>query len=73
VKRACDAHSAAKAYHLHSLSIEAGVSWRARRWARFMARLGVGMLRQVHQRLSVEAGEEPGAPARIRESLRKRA
>ncbi len=73
VKRACDAHSAAKAYHLRSLSIEAGVSWRARRWARFMARLGVGMLRQVHQRLSVEAGAEAGAPARIRESLRKRA
>jgi 2-polyprenyl-6-methoxyphenol hydroxylase-like FAD-dependent oxidoreductase len=51
VKRACDTASAAKAFHLRSLSIEAGLPWRARRWGRFMARLGVGLLRQAHERL----------------------
>jgi 2-polyprenyl-6-methoxyphenol hydroxylase-like FAD-dependent oxidoreductase len=46
VKKACDAQSMTKAYHLRSLSVEPGVSWQARRWARFMVRLGIGMLRQ---------------------------
>lgn len=47
VKRACDAHSLAKAYQLRSLSIEPGLSWGFRRAARFAARLGLGKLRQV--------------------------
>ena len=34
VKQACDAFSAAKAYYLRSLSTEAGLSWRARRWGK---------------------------------------
>jgi 2-polyprenyl-6-methoxyphenol hydroxylase-like FAD-dependent oxidoreductase len=55
VKRTCDAHSASKAYHLRSLSIETGLSWRARRWARFVARLSVGALRQFRERLSLNA------------------
>ncbi len=71
IKRAYDTHSAAKAYYLRSLSIEAGLSWRARRWGRFMARLGVGIMRHVHARLSVKAGERPGAVARTGENLRK--
>jgi 2-polyprenyl-6-methoxyphenol hydroxylase-like FAD-dependent oxidoreductase len=54
VKTACDAWSAAKAYQLRSLSIDNGISWRARRWARFVARLGEGTLRRVRGRL--EAG-----------------
>jgi 2-polyprenyl-6-methoxyphenol hydroxylase-like FAD-dependent oxidoreductase len=54
VKTACDAWSAAKAYQLRSLSIDNGISWRARRWARFIARLGEGTLRRVRDRL--EAG-----------------
>jgi 2-polyprenyl-6-methoxyphenol hydroxylase-like FAD-dependent oxidoreductase len=52
VKRACDAASTAKAYHLRSLSTSNGLSWRARRWARFMARSGEGLLRQVRDRLT---------------------
>jgi 2-polyprenyl-6-methoxyphenol hydroxylase-like FAD-dependent oxidoreductase len=51
VKTACDAWSAATAYQLRSLSIDNGISWRARRWARFIARLGEGTLRRVRGRL----------------------
>jgi 2-polyprenyl-6-methoxyphenol hydroxylase-like FAD-dependent oxidoreductase len=52
VKRACDAASTAKAYHLRSLSTANGLSWRARRWARFIARSGEGLLRQVRDQLT---------------------
>lgn len=47
VKTACDKHSFAKAYHLRSLSIDTGLSWRARRWGRFVAHLGLGLARQA--------------------------
>src|SRR5712691_3119800 len=57
VKKACDAHSLAKAYHLRSLSIEPGLTWGARRWSRFMGRLGVGLLRQTGERLSIRSLE----------------
>jgi 2-polyprenyl-6-methoxyphenol hydroxylase-like FAD-dependent oxidoreductase len=50
VKRACDAASTAKAYHLRSLSTANGLSWRAQRWARFIVRAGEGLLRQLHDR-----------------------
>ncbi len=36
-KTACEARCLAKAYHLRSLSTENGLSWRAQRWARFLA------------------------------------
>jgi 2-polyprenyl-6-methoxyphenol hydroxylase-like FAD-dependent oxidoreductase len=52
VKTACDAWSTAKAFQLRSLSIDNGISWRARRWARFIARLGEGLLRQVRDGLT---------------------
>jgi 2-polyprenyl-6-methoxyphenol hydroxylase-like FAD-dependent oxidoreductase len=57
VKSACDAWSTAKAYHLRSLSTDNGLSWRARRWARFMARAGEGLLRQLRDPLT--AGSSP--------------
>jgi 2-polyprenyl-6-methoxyphenol hydroxylase-like FAD-dependent oxidoreductase len=57
VKQASDVHSATKAYYLRSLSTEPGLPWQARRLARFMGRLGVGMLRQVRDRMSIGAGE----------------
>jgi 2-polyprenyl-6-methoxyphenol hydroxylase-like FAD-dependent oxidoreductase len=63
VKKAYDAHSLAKAYHLRSLSIEPGLTWSARRWGRFMGRLGVGLLRQTGERLSIRSVERPGAAA----------
>ncbi len=51
VKVECDAASAAKAYFLRSLSTETGMAWQARRWSRFMVRLGAGSIRQARGRL----------------------
>jgi hypothetical protein len=64
VKIACDKFSADKAYYLRSLSTEAGLAWRARRWAKFLAHLGKGALRQAGERLSPKSFERAGAPAR---------
>jgi 2-polyprenyl-6-methoxyphenol hydroxylase-like FAD-dependent oxidoreductase len=61
VKTACDAWSTGKAYHLRSLTIDNGVAWRARRWARFLVRLGQGTLR----RLRGMAGGKPAAPEKL--------
>jgi 2-polyprenyl-6-methoxyphenol hydroxylase-like FAD-dependent oxidoreductase len=47
VKNACDRHSFDKAFTLRSLSIDEGLSWKARRWARFLGRLAVGSVRRV--------------------------
>jgi 2-polyprenyl-6-methoxyphenol hydroxylase-like FAD-dependent oxidoreductase len=47
VKTACDAWSTGKAYDLRSQTIDNGVRWRAQRWARFLLRLGQGMLRRL--------------------------
>jgi 2-polyprenyl-6-methoxyphenol hydroxylase-like FAD-dependent oxidoreductase len=57
IKQTNDLHAITKAYHLRSLSIEPGLSWQARRVARFMARLGVGMLRQMRDKM---AGKDAG-------------
>lgn len=51
-KRACDARSLHKAYQLRALSIDGGLSWRARRWIRFLARLTQGSLSAVRERLA---------------------
>ena len=56
-KMECEARCLAKAYHLRSLSTDNGLSWRARRWARFLARLSLGMWRSIRKRLS--AGSIP--------------
>lgn len=50
VKRAYDAHSAHKAFHLRSLSIDPGLAWAARRWMRFFARLASGVVRSALRR-----------------------
>jgi 2-polyprenyl-6-methoxyphenol hydroxylase-like FAD-dependent oxidoreductase len=55
-KVACEAECLAKAYHLRSLSIDAALSWRARRWARLAVRLSDGILRSVRRQFS-----RPGA------------
>jgi len=52
VKMDCDAWSTAKAYHLRALSTDNRLSWRARRWARFVVRAGEGALRQVRNGLN---------------------
>ena len=52
-KQACEARCLAKAYHLRSLSIDNGLSWRAQRWARFLARLAQGTRLAVRKRYSM--------------------
>jgi 2-polyprenyl-6-methoxyphenol hydroxylase-like FAD-dependent oxidoreductase len=54
-KAACEARCLAKAYHLRSLSIEDGLSWRARRGARFLARLSLGMSRSIGNRFAARS------------------
>lgn len=62
-KQACEARCVEKAYHLRSLSIENGLSWRAQRWARFLARLAQGTLRAVRKVFSAGAIERPAIPS----------
>jgi 2-polyprenyl-6-methoxyphenol hydroxylase-like FAD-dependent oxidoreductase len=63
VKTECDAWSAAKAYSFRSVTIDNGLSWRAQRWARFIAGLGEGTLRRLRRRLSA-GSSAPQHPAR---------
>ncbi len=51
-KMACEARCLTKAYHLRSLSIDNGLSWRAQRWARFLGRLAQGTLRAIRNGFS---------------------
>lgn len=59
-KKACEARCLAKAYHLRSLSIDNRLSWRARRWARFIVRLAQGTRLAIGRQLSGES-----APPRL--------
>jgi 2-polyprenyl-6-methoxyphenol hydroxylase-like FAD-dependent oxidoreductase len=52
VKLACDRYSAEKAFYLRSLSTEAALSWRARRWGKYVAHLGKGAVREMTERFS---------------------
>jgi 2-polyprenyl-6-methoxyphenol hydroxylase-like FAD-dependent oxidoreductase len=56
-KVACEARCLAKAYYLRSLSTDNGLSWRARRWARFIVRLLQGLSRPIRNRAT--AGPAP--------------
>jgi len=51
VKQACDSDSAARAFYVRSVSIDAGVLWQARRWGKFIGQSGVGAARRVRARL----------------------
>src|SRR6267378_3088105 len=48
-KAACESRSLEKAYELRSLSVGTGLSWRARRWARFIVRLSQGTWRSIRK------------------------
>jgi 2-polyprenyl-6-methoxyphenol hydroxylase-like FAD-dependent oxidoreductase len=63
VKKDCDSFSAAKAHYLRSISIDAGLSWRARRWGKLIGQLGVGAIRQAGERLSAGATDRRAAAA----------
>jgi 2-polyprenyl-6-methoxyphenol hydroxylase-like FAD-dependent oxidoreductase len=64
-KSACEARSLTKAFHLRSLSIENGLSWRAQRWARFIVRLAEGTWRSIRKRStgSIPVASKPNAHA----------
>jgi 2-polyprenyl-6-methoxyphenol hydroxylase-like FAD-dependent oxidoreductase len=47
VKQDCDAWALAQAHTLRSVTIETSLFWRAQRWARFLGRLGEGVLRRA--------------------------
>jgi 2-polyprenyl-6-methoxyphenol hydroxylase-like FAD-dependent oxidoreductase len=47
VRAAYHAHSAHKAFFLRSLTVDTGVKWAAQRWARFIGRAAIGMLREI--------------------------
>ena len=47
IKRACDANSTARAFHLRSLSTDEGLAWRAQRWTRFGVQMGASVLRRA--------------------------
>jgi len=58
----CEARCRAKAFHLRALSTGTGISWRARRWARFLVRLAEGVAHAIMRKRS-SAAEVAGQPA----------
>ncbi|MBR1223085.1 FAD-dependent monooxygenase [Bradyrhizobium sp. U87765 SZCCT0131] len=54
VKQACDAASSTFAYQLRAISIENGFVWHLRRWVRFLARAGIGGLRELRSLLAAQ-------------------
>lgn len=52
VKQAYDTFAIDKAFWMKSMTIDTSIAWATRRWARFFARLGTGMLREARTRLS---------------------
>jgi 2-polyprenyl-6-methoxyphenol hydroxylase-like FAD-dependent oxidoreductase len=54
VKRTYDAHSAHKAFHLRSLTVDQSFGWTARRWARFLTRGAIGMARNLSRTVGAE-------------------
>ena len=64
VKTECDAWSAAKAWHLRSLSIDDGLTWRARRWARFIGRLAQGVIGLTHKPAAPIPASQPHPESR---------
>jgi 2-polyprenyl-6-methoxyphenol hydroxylase-like FAD-dependent oxidoreductase len=53
-KRAYDAHSAHKAFHLRSLTIDRSFAWTARRWGRFLMRGAIGMARNLSRTVGAD-------------------
>jgi len=59
VKQACDAWSMSMALSLRSVAIDAGLYWRARRWARVLFWLGEGALRRLRGNLGQARMPDP--------------
>jgi hypothetical protein len=56
VKTAYDEHSAEKAFDLRALTCDPGFTWGAQRWLRYLARLGIGALREWRAELLPRPG-----------------
>jgi hypothetical protein len=55
VKIACDRESFDEAFRLRSDSIDEGLTWRARRWARFLGTVALGSATEALGRMSMWA------------------
>jgi 2-polyprenyl-6-methoxyphenol hydroxylase-like FAD-dependent oxidoreductase len=62
VKVASDRHSTEKAHRLRAMSVNAGPSWRARRWARVIGLYGVCALREARSHGRRAAGSRNTPP-----------
>ena len=54
VKVTCDAACVAKAVTWCLRTLDNGLAWRTRRWARFLVRAGQGMMIALHKRLGAQ-------------------
>ena len=61
LKLECDAWANGKAFKLRSVTIENSLYWRAQRWARFLGRLGEGVVRRTRETLPRELAMIPAA------------
>jgi 2-polyprenyl-6-methoxyphenol hydroxylase-like FAD-dependent oxidoreductase len=59
VRAAYHAHSAHKAFHLRSLTIDTRPKWAAQRWGRFLGRAAIGMLREMFAPVARHEREAP--------------
>lgn len=59
VKQACDTFSLDKAHRLRAFSLDPGLPWRARRWAKFLAQYVVGTLRRLRRRRAAQLQPQP--------------
>jgi len=60
VKQACDGDSAARAFYVRSISIDAGILWQARRWGKFIGQSGIGAARRMRGRLFADGAVRHG-------------
>ena len=65
-KVACDRNSFDKAFRLRSMSIDQRLSWRARRWARFLGRFAIATVRRFTAPLPAHSPAPGDAPSRER-------
>lgn len=58
IKMASDAHSAERAHYQRSIRMDSHFTWRLRRSANFVGRMGVCIIREAKQRMSLRSPEQ---------------
>jgi 2-polyprenyl-6-methoxyphenol hydroxylase-like FAD-dependent oxidoreductase len=67
VRAAYHAHSAHKAFHLRSLTVDTGLKWRALRLSRFLGRAAIGIAREIFAPVQErEAPEKPSGAVAVK-------